>query len=140
MVTKSRSHGRVALRILVALSLMALILAPRAASPTLAASGTFSQHTYSGPAGSRDYFVYTPAGYTSGSRVPMVVMLHGCNQTATDFANTTQMNALADSNQFIAVYPQQSAFVSVDLCWQYYLPANQARDTGEPAIIAGITQ
>jgi Poly(3-hydroxybutyrate) depolymerase len=62
-------------------------------------SGTFTQYTYNGAAGSRPYYVYTPANYQVGTAVPMVVMLHGCTQTPTDFAAGIQMNALADQQQ-----------------------------------------
>lgn len=105
-----------------------------------AASGTFTQFTYNGSAGSRPYFVYVPAGYSVGTSVPLVVMLHGCTQTPTDFAAGTQMNALADSDQFIVVYPQQTSTYNSSECWNWFLTADQQRGSGEPAIIAGITQ
>lgn len=105
-----------------------------------ASAGTFQQFTYNGSAGSRPYFVYTPANYTPGTAVPLIVMLHGCTQTPTDFAAGTQMNALADQNHFIVVYPQQTSTYNSQQCWNWFLPAHQARGNGEPAIIAGITQ
>src|SRR2546426_2142246 len=107
-------------------------------APAAGASGTFVQYTYSGATGSRTYYVYTPAGYTTTQRVPLIVMLHGCGGNAVDFSNATQMNALADSKQFIVVYPQQSS--TYNGCWVWASLANQARGAGEPAIIAGITQ
>ena len=63
-----------------------------------ASSGTWQPFTYNGPAGSRPYFVYTPANYQVGTAVPLVVMLHGCTQTPADFAAGTQMDALADQH------------------------------------------
>src|SRR5438309_1716293 len=105
--------------------------------PAASATGTFVQYTYSGPAGSRTYYVDTPVGYTTSERVPLIVMLHGCNGNAVDFSNTTQMNALADGKQFIVAYPEQSSTYSG--CWAWTSTANQARGLGEPAIIAGIT-
>lgn len=103
-------------------------------------SGTFTQYTYNGPAGSRPYYVYTPANYQVGKAVPLIVMLHGCTQTPTDFANGTQMNALADQDQFIVVYPQQTSTYNSLSCWNWFQPADQSRGSGEPAIIAGIVQ
>ncbi|GER84006.1 MAG: PHB depolymerase family esterase [Thermogemmatispora sp.] len=105
-----------------------------------ASSGTFTQYTYNGPAGSRPYYVYTPANYQVGTAVPLIVMLHGCTQTPQDFANGTQMNALADQDQFIVVYPQQTSSYNSLSCWNWFLPADQSRGSGEPAIIAGIVQ
>src|SRR5271165_3777076 len=107
---------------------------------THASSGTFTQYTYNGSAGSRPYYVYTPANYQPGTKVPLLVMLHGCTQTPTDFANGTQMNALADQDQFIVVYPQQTSTYNSLSCWNWFQTADQARGSGEPAIIAGIVQ
>jgi poly(hydroxyalkanoate) depolymerase family esterase len=103
-------------------------------------SGTFTQYTYSGSAGSRPYYVYTPANYQVGTAVPLIVMLHGCTQTPTDFAAGTQMNALADQDQFIVVYPEQTSTYNSLECWNWFQTADQARGSGEPAIIAGIVQ
>ncbi len=105
-----------------------------------ASGGTFTQYTYNGSAGSRPYFVYTPVNYQVGTAVPLIVMLHGCTQTPTDFAAGTQMNALADQDQFIVVYPQQTSSNNSLSCWNWFQPADQARGSGEPAIIAGIVQ
>ena len=82
--------------------------------------------------------MYSPAGYTTTQRVPLIVMLHGCGGNAIDFSNATQMNALADSRQFIVAYPQQSS--TFGGCWVWANTANQVRGSGEAAIIAGITQ
>ncbi len=67
-------------------------------------------------------------------------MLHGCTQTAADFAAGTQMDELADAHQFIVVYPQQTPFNKPTTCWNWSVPANQTRDNGEPAILAGIVK
>jgi poly(hydroxyalkanoate) depolymerase family esterase len=107
---------------------------------TYATGGTFTQYTYNGSAGTRPYFVYTPASYTPGTTVPLVVMLHGCTQTPNDFAAGTGMNQLADTNNFIVVYPQQTSTYNQNQCWNWYDTAHQSRGSGEPAIIAGIVQ
>ncbi|KAM6491440.1 putative esterase [Amanita muscaria] len=86
--------------------------------------GTTSEFTYSGTAGSRDYNVYTPNGYTTTSSVPLVLVIHGCTETPSSIAADSRFDALADKEQFIVAYPSQS------------LLANP----GEPAIIAGIAQ
>jgi poly(hydroxyalkanoate) depolymerase family esterase len=103
-------------------------------------SGSWQEFTYSSSQGSRDYYVYTPANYQVGTAVPLIVMLHGCTQSAADFAAGTQMNALADQDHFIVVYPQQSAFANSTLCWNWFYTFNQYRGSGEAQIIAGITQ
>src|SRR2546428_6010484 len=100
----------------------------------------WQQYTYNGPRSSHLYSVYTPTKYQVGSAVPLVVMLHGCTQTARDFAAGTQMNQLAEEYGFVVVYPQQTRTYNQNLCWNWFSPANQYRGSGEPAILAGIVQ
>ena len=100
----------------------------------------WQEYEYDGPTGRRPYFVYTPPGYQVGTAVPLIVMLHGCRQTAAVFAAGTQMNRLADQYNFIVVYPQQRSRHNRNTCWNWFNPANQSRGSGEPAIIAGIVQ
>ena len=100
----------------------------------------WQQYVYSGPTGKRPYFVYTPANYQAGVAVPLVVMLHGCTQTAEDFAFGTQMNQVAEQQNFIVVYPQQVSTANQSLCWNWFDTSNQGRAGGEAAIIAGIVQ
>jgi poly(hydroxyalkanoate) depolymerase family esterase len=100
----------------------------------------WQQYLYEDPDGSLPYFVYTPENYQIGTAVPLIVLLHGCTQTAVDLAASTQMNSLADQHQFIVVYPQQLKANNRYICWNWYEPANQSRGSGEPAMIAGIVQ
>ena len=113
--------------------------APESPAPP---SGRFLERSYAGAPGTRAYKLYVPAGYTpaSGEPVPMVVMLHGCTQTPDDFAAGTRMNALADERGFVVVYPAQSAQANVQKCWNWFRTQDQARESGEPAILAGITR
>lgn len=98
----------------------------------------WQEFTYSSAAGKRQYFVYTPASYQIGAAVPLVMMLHGCQQTALNFAIGTRMNQLADQHNFIVAYPQQASSANIGGCWNWFLTANQQRGQGEPALIAGI--
>ncbi|RJG01908.1 hypothetical protein D3878_10225 [Noviherbaspirillum sedimenti] len=41
--------------------------------------------------------------------MPLVVMLHGCAQTASQFAQSTRMNQLADKKGFAVLYRQKTA-------------------------------
>ena len=51
--------------------------------------GQFLTRSYRNFAGRRAYRLYVPSGYR-GQPVPLVVMLHGCKQTAEDFAVGTR--------------------------------------------------
>lgn len=71
------------------------------------------------------YFMYVPPAHgLKGSAV--LVMLHGCKQTATEFAQGTRMNQLAAKAGMVVVYPQQSRQRQALRCWRWYLP--DARD------------
>jgi poly(hydroxyalkanoate) depolymerase family esterase len=94
-------------------------------------------HTFSSSAGSRVYKVYLPQTPTDAPR-PMLVMLHGCTQSADDFAAGTQMNRLADQHGFLVVYPEQAAQANPSKCWNWFSPQDQRHGAGEPALIAGI--
>ncbi len=100
----------------------------------------WQQYVYNDPVGKHPYFVYTPQNYQVGTAVPLLVMLHGCSQTAQDFATGTTMNQLAEQHGFIVVYPQQTSNYNQNLCWNWFVPANQTRGGGEPARIVGIIQ
>jgi len=101
--------------------------------------GQFVTRTYSDTAGTRVYKLYIPKNY-NGECVPMLVMLHGCTQDPDDFAVGTRMNELADRHGFIVVYPAQSATANGSNCWNWFNAKDQARDRGEPSLIAGITR
>ncbi len=98
----------------------------------------WQQYLYSDANGSYPYFVYTPETDRAACPVPLVVMLHGCAQTAEDFATGTAMNLLAEQYSFVMLYPQQMSISNHDLCWNWFLPAHQRRGYGEPAIIVGM--
>jgi poly(hydroxyalkanoate) depolymerase family esterase len=117
-----------------------MLLLPLAPKLAHARDGTWQEFVYTGPAGSRPYFVYTPTNYLPGTPVPLIFMLHGCTQDAADFAAGTRMNELADAHQFIVVYPQQTTLNNPTTCWNWSVPTNQVRDSGEPAILAGIVK
>ncbi|MDB4888243.1 MAG: esterase [Gemmatimonadetes bacterium] len=66
----------------------------------------------------------------------MVVMLHGCAQTADDMARGTRMNAAAERERFIVLYPEQPASANPQRCWNWFLADNVMRDKGETALLA----
>lgn len=115
------------------------IAAPHA---EIARTGTFATSTFTCAAGTRTYKIYLPACHADAGRAPMplVVMLHGCTQSPEDFAAGTRMNALADQHGFVVVYPAQCATANASRCWNWFRAEDQARDRGEPAIVAGIAR
>ncbi len=68
-----------------------------------------------------EYWLYTPP--TRGSKPPaLMVMLHGCKQSAEVLAHGTRMNALADREGFIVLYPEQPRRAHPQCCWHWYDP------------------
>lgn len=112
---------------------------PAAARPPRPAPGSFIADVFTCPQGTLDYRFYTPKGSTR-RRMPLVVMMHGCSQSARDFAAGTDMNRLADEFGVLVLYPQQSPKANVARCWNWHDPRNQRRGAGEPAVIAALTR
>ncbi|MDE2335763.1 MAG: hypothetical protein KGL10_00455, partial [Alphaproteobacteria bacterium] len=54
----------------------------------------------------RTYLVHIPDNVSGHKNLPVVIMLHGGGGNAAQFAEQTGMNAVADKNGFIAVYPE----------------------------------
>ncbi len=95
--------------------------------------------TYSGAEGSREFVVFRPASLPGKREArALVVMLHGCTQTADDMAKGTRMNAAAEAGGFLVVYPEQTAAAHPQKCWNWYTAAQFTRDHGEAALLAGL--
>jgi poly(hydroxyalkanoate) depolymerase family esterase len=114
-------------------------LAQRPVPDPLPEGASFTAATYSNAAGARNYKLYIPSTCDS-ERLPLIVMLHGCAQSADDFAAGTRMNALAEQQGFLVAYPEQHALANAKHCWNWFKTDDQRRDQGEPSLIAGITR
>ena len=102
--------------------------------PLQAAAQTFEDHGDGDP----PYRLFLPPAADAAGALPLVVMLHGCNQDAAEFAEVTGMNALAAAEGFAVLYPEQRDHPTD--CWRWYEPAQQVRGQGEPAAIAGLVE
>lgn len=95
-----------------------------------------------GPAAghSMAYHLYLPYHVPAGVARhgwPLVVMLHGCQQSATQFAQGTRMNRLAEEKGYAVLYPQQLASVHVQRCWRWYDRATQ-EGGGDTVVLASL--
>ena len=67
------------------------------------------------------YSLYRPGGRPAAG-LPLLIMLHGCRQTAVEMALGTRMNTLADSKGFVVAYPEQASRVQQLRCWRWFQP------------------
>ncbi len=99
----------------------------------------FLSAIFTNDAGTRPYKLYIPSTYC-GQPVPLIVMLHGCTQSPDDFAAGTRMNAAAEENGCVILYPGQTAAANSSKCWNWFSADDQLRERGEPCVIAGMTR
>lgn len=89
------------------------------------------------------YYLYLPDKAPSATMLrkgmPLVVMLHGCDQTAPQFAQGTRMNRLAEKKGYAVLYPQQSLSSHAHRCWKWYDKATQ-EGGGDVRTIVGIIE
>jgi poly(hydroxyalkanoate) depolymerase family esterase len=108
-------------------------------SEAQAGLGEFTSGSHVHASQTRRYKLYAPPG-RAGRALPLVVMLHGCTQDPDDFAAGTGMNERAREQGFFVLYPEQSRDANAARCWNWFKHNHQQRDSGEPALIAGMTQ
>jgi poly(3-hydroxybutyrate) depolymerase len=72
-------------------------------------------------------YLYTPQSCAGGAACEVVVALHGCQQTAdqigTTFVERSGLNAYADTNSFVVLYPQAEPdvlFGNPKGCWDWW--------------------
>ncbi|MGJ5133251.1 extracellular catalytic domain type 1 short-chain-length polyhydroxyalkanoate depolymerase [Bradyrhizobium oligotrophicum] len=99
----------------------------------------FIQASFSNAAGRRSYKLLIPSR-AEGRELPLVVMLHGCTQSADDFAAGTRMNFAGEEQSCFVVYPEQPNGANQSKCWNWFRTGDQQREGGEPSLIAGITR
>jgi len=74
-------------------------------------------------------FAYAPKDLPP--MAPLVIVLHGCTQTAVEYDHGTGWSSLADSLGFAVVYPQQQPANNPKNCFSWFLLDDIARGHGE---------
>ena len=62
---------------------------------------------------------------------PLVVVLHGCTQTAAGYDHAAGWSRLAEREGFAVLYPQQRRSNNPNLCFNWFVPGDIRRDEGE---------
>ncbi len=91
----------------------------------------------------KTYDVYIPDGIAPGASAPMVMVLHGCNQTQRNMVNESGFVQRADEHKFIAVFPFIDEYTRLGRapnCWGFWLGAHQKDTGGEPRDLVRIGQ
>ncbi|MCB0635502.1 MAG: PHB depolymerase family esterase, partial [Lewinella sp.] len=88
--------------------------------------------------GQLNAWLYTPAVLSEAPA--LVVVMHGCGQSAEEFAAATGWNKLADEGGFLLVYPEQIATNNINRCFNWFTPGDQERDAGEALSIRQMAQ
>ena len=85
--------------------------------------------------GNLKMYTYVPNNLNTAKPVAVVLVLHGCTQSAEEIANETGWNKLADSLNFIIVYPEQKQINNAAKCFNFYIGFKAKKDKGEVASI-----
>lgn len=77
---------------------------------------------------------FVPAGLPTAA--PLVVVLHGCTQTAAGYDRAAGWSALATAHGFALLFPEQGRANNPNLCFNWFEAGDTRRGGGEAASIA----
>ncbi|MBB3809500.1 extracellular catalytic domain type 1 short-chain-length polyhydroxyalkanoate depolymerase [Pseudochelatococcus contaminans] len=89
--------------------------------------------SFGGNPGNLRMFRYVPDNLPSNA--PLVVVLHGCTQTAAGYDRSSGWSWLAEQNGFAVLFAQQRGENNPRRCFNWFRPGDIARDSGEAASI-----
>ncbi|NJC06450.1 poly(hydroxyalkanoate) depolymerase family esterase [Sphingomonas kaistensis] len=72
---------------------------------------------------------YLPRDLPAGA--PLVVVLHGCTQSAGGYNRGAGWTSAADENGFAVLFPEQQRANNPNLCFNWFAPADTGRGGGE---------
>ena len=86
--------------------------------------------------GELDARLYT----ATDSPTALVVVLHGCTQTASTYDRGSGWSQLAERHGFAVLFPQQRRTNNSNLCFNWFVPGHSRRGRGEAASISQMVQ
>lgn len=99
------------------------------------AQQTLKETIYFGDnSGNLRMFHFSPDS-NSNAKKPLLIVLHGCGQSAEDIAELGGWNKLASLHNFLIVYPQQKFANNPNLCFNWFNKWDTDKDQGEVASI-----
>ncbi len=78
-------------------------------------------------------FFLHPGGFDQNESLPrpLVIALHGCNQSAGALARTSDWNKLADQYAFYVIYPEQKILNNQSRCFNWFKKKDYSGHIGE---------
>ncbi|WP_081967143.1 PHB depolymerase family esterase [Kitasatospora sp. NRRL B-11411] len=98
-------------------------------APQASAAGLGQVTGFGTNPGNLAMYSYVPTALPAGK--PLVVALHGCTQTATDYYNNSGWAQLADRWGFAVVFPQTGSANNVLSCFSWFDSSKDTRGKGE---------
>jgi poly(hydroxyalkanoate) depolymerase family esterase len=110
--------------------LAAVLLAAVLGLSGSAAAGTLQPVSSFGTnPGNLGMYKYVPGNVPAGA--PLVVVLHGCSQSAADYYREAGWDKLANENGFVLVLPEQKSINNSSRCFNWFEPGDYTRGQGE---------
>ncbi|MFG2823514.1 PHB depolymerase family esterase [Kitasatospora sp. NPDC048365] len=98
-------------------------------APTASAAALTQVTGFGSNPGNLGMFAYAPDGLPTGR--PLVVALHGCVQSASDYHSHSGWAQFADQYGFAVVYPQTTSANNSLSCFRWFDSAQSTRGNGE---------
>ncbi|MEO6153349.1 MAG: PHB depolymerase family esterase [Croceibacterium sp.] len=85
--------------------------------------------------GALDAWTFVPTSEPT-ERLPLVVVLHGCTQTADGYDSGSGWSQLGEAFGFAALFPEQRRANNPNMCFNWFEPGDTRRGAGEALSIA----
>lgn len=81
----------------------------------------------------REYLVHLPPSYRAGLQLPVVMVLHGCDQNHWDVRHVANFDRIADQHGIIVVYPFVTSYDAPRMrnCWAFWSSSHNRAGAGE---------
>lgn len=114
------------------LTALCVVAAAPAAQAGELVSATFAAQSYPGSR-ERRYRVFVPTSYDARTPAPLLMVLHGCQQTERDMIDQTGFTRLAERDRFIVVYPFITSYDGMrsSNCWGFWFAGHIHEGAGE---------
>ncbi len=90
----------------------------------------------------REYIVHLPTNSNGSEPMPLVMVLHGCNQTHETIKHDTDFDSLADQEGFAVVYPFITSYNGLRNrnCWGFWFDEHIHEGGGEVQDLRSIVE